>query len=252
MPTPVNKNSEEARKKRTPFAVVEAYNTIRTNLLFLLSQYKSKTITISSSNAGEGKSTTALNIAIAFSQLGSKTLLVDCDLRKPTVHKKLHINADKGITNVLVGFADFDEAVYSVNPNFDVFTAGSTPPNPSELLAGEAFDAFLKQAESKYDYIIIDTPPVNVVSDALTVGQKTAGILLVVRDRITYLDDIKSAVSSIEFANIRILGTVLNGTIVKTENKRKYRSKYGSYGYGYGYGYSSYGRNYEQDKPSEK
>lgn len=216
---------EKIETKRTPFAVVEAYNTVRTNLLFLLSQHKGKIVTISSPNASEGKSTTAVNVAISFSQLGSKTLLIDADLRRPSIHKKLHTDNDKGLSSVLVGFCGTDEAIKCINPHFDVLPSGPIPPNPSEILASETFDKLLEDLKEKYDYIIIDTPPVNIVSDALMVAPRTDGIVMVVKDYTTYHDDFKSAISSIEFADIRVLGVVLNGVTQKT-GKYKYKSKY--------------------------
>ena len=234
---PLNKK-EKTEAKRTPFAVVEAYNTIRTNLLFLLSQHKSKVVTISSPNASEGKSTTAVNVAIAFSQLGSKTLLIDADLRRPSIHKKLHVDNDKGLSSMLVGFCEADDAIKNINPHFDVLPSGPIPPNPSEILASEALDKIISDLKEKYDYIIIDTPPVNIVSDALLVAPRTDGIVMVVRDYATYHDDFKSAVASVEFAEIRILGVVLNGT-AKKNGKYKFKSKY-RYRYYKSYGDSAY------------
>ena len=175
-------------EKKAPFAVVEAYKLIRTNLLFVLAQEKGKTVAVSSAGANEGKSTTTVNIAIAFSQLGGKVLLVDADLRRSTVHKKLRIENKDGLSDVLVGFSDFENAVQHLNANLDVLTAGSTPPNPSELLGSQRFEEFVSLVEQKYDYILIDTPPINIVSDALVISQRTAGLVLIVRDGVTPYD----------------------------------------------------------------
>lgn len=229
---------EKLETKRTPFAVVEAYNTVRTNLLFLLSQHNGKVVTISSPSASEGKSTTAVNVAIAFSQLGSRTLLIDADLRRPSTHKKLHIENDKGLSSVLVGFCEVNEAIKTINPHFDVLPSGPIPPNPSEMLASESMDKLIEQLKDKYDYIIVDTPPVNIVSDALLIAPRTDGIIMVIRDFTTCHDDFKSAITSIEFAEIRILGVVLNGAAQKTR-KYKYKSKY-RYHYYRSYGDSAY------------
>lgn len=232
-------NNTETKQTRTPFAVVEAYNTIRTNLLFLLSQHKGKVVTVSSANAGEGKSTTALNVAISFSQLGGKTLLIDSDMRKPSLHRKLHIANDKGLSNVLVGFCELDEAINSINPNFDVISAGPTPPNPSELLASPIFDEIINKLKEEYSYIIIDTPPINIVSDALVVAPRSDGILMVVKSRYTYHEEFKGAVSSIEFSKLRLLGVVINAVDPKSSSKYKYKYKYK-----YRNKYSNY-RNYD-------
>ncbi len=216
----------DAKNKQTPFAVVEAYNTIRTNLLFVLSQHKGKTIVVSSANPGEGKSTTALNIASSFSQLGSKVLLIDADLRKPILHKKAHIQNAKGLSSVLVGFCEKEEAIHEINPHLFLLPSGPTPPNPGELLAGNTFDELITVFKEEYDYIIVDTPPINIVSDALVVAPRTDGIVLVARDKTTYHEEFKNAVSSIEFANIKILGVVINALDIKRSEKYKYKYKY--------------------------
>lgn len=214
--------------KTVPFAVVESYKAIRTNLMFLLSQTRSRTFEISSSLPGEGKSSCAVNLAIAFAQLGNRILLIDADLRKPSVYRKLRLQNAKGLSSVLVGFCDFSEAVVQINPNFDVLVSGPTPPNPSELLGSEQMSQLLESVKDKYDYIVIDTPPVNVVSDAVVLAPKTEGIVMVVQDRKTTHDQFKKAVSSLSFANVRLLGVVLNSS---SERSAKYPSKSQRYQY---------------------
>lgn len=223
---PKNNKKNEVKSGHTPFAVVEAYNTIRTNLLFVLSQHKGKVITVSSANPGEGKSTTALNVASSFSQLGSKILLIDADMRKPILHKKAHTQNTKGLSSVLVGFCEKEEAIQEINPYLHLLPSGPTPPNPGELLAGNAFDELVAALKEEYDYIIIDTPPINVVSDALVAAPRTDGIVLVARDRATYHEEFKSAVASIEFANVKILGVIINALDIKSGEKYKYKYKY--------------------------
>lgn len=241
----------QSANKKVPFAVVESYKSIRTNLLFLLAQSGGKVIAFSSSNASEGKSTTAVNSAIAFSQIGGKVLLVDADLRRSSIHKKLKIENQNGISNVLVGFSDFASAVHTVNENLDVLTAGSIPPNPSELLGSKQFADLIVSLREQYDYIVIDTPPINIVSDALLIAPRTDGLILVVRDGFTPHDTIKRAIDAAEFANINILGAIMNGANPKSSRRYTYRRysygyKYSRYGYGYGKEYS-YGKNYGSD-----
>lgn len=216
--------SEEGENKSVPFAVVEAYKTIRSNLLFLLSQNENKAITISSSLKGEGKSTTSVNIAIALSQLNSKVMLIDCDLRKATIHKKLKIKNDVGVTSVLANFCSLEEAITEINPYLSVLTSGPIPPNAAELLSSKRMDKLLEKLNQEYDYIIIDTPPINVVSDALVVAAKTNGIIMVVKDNYIDRTDFEKALSSIEFAGVRVLGAVLNSA-AHTRSK-SYRYKY--------------------------
>lgn len=222
--------SEEGSNKSVPFAVVEAYKTIRTNLLFLLSQSDKKIITVSSSLKGEGKSTTSVNLAIALSQLGGNVLLVDCDLRKATIHKKLKIKNAVGITSVLAGFCELSEAITSINPSLSVLTSGPIPPNAAELLSSKKLDETLDSLSEKYDYIIIDTPPVNVVSDALMIAAKSTGLIMVVKDNYIDHTDFERALSSIELAGVRPLGVILNSA---NEQKSK------SYRYRYVYKYSN-------------
>jgi len=133
--------------KKAPFAVAEAYKLIRTNILFLLAQKNGKVIAISSSGANEGKSTTAVNVAIAFSQLGGKVLLVDGDLRRSSIHRKLKIENEDGLSNVLVSFSELTTAVQHLNENLDVLTAGPMPPNPSELLGSTQFETFINDMD---------------------------------------------------------------------------------------------------------
>lgn len=247
--------SEQSQKRHVPFAVVEAYKTIRTNLSFLLTANESNIITVTSPNAGEGKSTTAVNMAIAFSQLGDKVLIVDADMRRASLHKKLKLENKLGLSNVLAGFIKADEAIRPINDTLDAITAGQMPPNPSELLGSSRFKVFLEEISKKYSYVIIDTPPVNIVSDTLLIAPHTAGLVLVVRDEFTYNDAIKRALGAIEFANINVLGAILNGAHPKENRRYHYRKygykKYSGYNYGYsGYGYGGYG--YAHKKSAEK
>lgn len=227
--------------RHVPFAVVEAYKTIRTNLTFLLSGKKTKVFGITSAEAGEGKSTTAINMAIAFSQLGDKVLLIDADMRRSSVHKKMKIENISGLSDVLAGFDKFDNTVKHISDTLDILTAGQVPPNPSELLGSVAFKELIDNVGEKYGYVIIDTPPVEVVSDALVIAPQTAGLVLVVKDGVTPTDAIKRTVEAAKFAEINILGAVMNGANSKSGRRYGYR-KYGKYGYrkyGYGYGYGT-------------
>ena len=224
-------------EKQASFAIVEAYKNIRTNLMFLLSQKKNKTFVVSSALLAEGKSSVSYNCAVAFSQLGHKVLLIDADLRRPSIHKKMHLDNSRGLSSALVKFCSVEDAIQAKNSCLDIMTAGPIPPNPSELLGSEAMDQLLEELDSKYEYIIIDTPPIGIVSDALIVAPKTAGIVMVVREGYCTHDSIRKTLSSIEFAKVRLLGFVLNCS--GSKSKTSYKYKYG-YGYNYGYGYSSH------------
>ena len=219
------------QNKKIPFAVVESYKAIRTNLSFLLASAKSNSVVITSPNSGEGKSTTAANMAIAFSQLGERVLLIDADMRRASLHKKLKTDNSDGLSNILAGMAKIDDCIKQVNENLYFLPSGRIPPNPSELLGSPEFEALIKKVSPAYGCIIIDTPPINVVSDTLVVAPHTAGIVMVVRDGITQNDDIKHVIDSAEFANIKILGAVINGIKQSTGNgyrsgSRYYKSRY--------------------------
>ena len=229
-------NISEAR--HVPFAVVEAYKAIRTNLTFLLAASETKVFGITSPEAGEGKSTTSINMAIAFSQLGDKVLLIDADMRRSSIHKKLKIENNAGLSNVLAGFNEYKEVVTHISDTFDVLTAGQVPPNPSELLGSARFKELIDTAGKEYSYVIIDTPPIDVVTDALVIAPQTAGLVLVVKDQVTPTDSINRAIEAAKFANINFLGAIMNAANPKSG--KGYR-KYGYRKYGYNkYGYSKY------------
>lgn len=236
--------------KKIPFAIIEAYKNIRTSIDFLLADEEKNTFTVTSANAVEGKSTTSSNLAVAFSQLEKKVLLIDADLRRASIHKKFNIENKSGLSNVIINEAEFEDVVVKVKPYLHILTAGKLPPNPSELLGSKRFEEFLNKASEEYDYVIVDTPPLNVVTDSMLVAPLTGGVVLVVRDGYTPHYSIEKAIADIEFAGIKILGAVMNG--VNAGNKKNYiyrktgNESYGKYRYGYNkygykYGYNRYG-----------
>lgn len=206
------------------FAVSESYKTIRTNLQFLLTRVEGcRVIAVSSAQAQDGKTTNSVNLAISFSQLGKKVLLIDADLRRPTIAKKLKIENTDGLSGILAGFATPDKAILQMNANFSVLPSGAIPPNPSELLASLEFQSLIEEFKKSYDYIIIDTAPVGIVSDALSVGSISNGVLVVVKARSTTYADFERVSDSLKFAGITLLGAIINGAEVK-EYYPNYRS----------------------------
>jgi capsular exopolysaccharide synthesis family protein len=221
-----------------------------------------KTIVISSSNANEGKTTTTINLAITFAQADQKVLLIDGDLRKPKIHHYFSIPNSPGLTNYLgstVSSGKDKVDLFSViHPtefeNLSVLCSGSIPPNPAELLGSEPMANFLTEISNDFDYIIIDTPPINVVSDALPLIRESDGVVLVVRSNQTTHPEIQRTISALEFIDAKILGFVVN--FVQLAGGKYGYGKYGRYKYGryknsYGYGgysgygsYGSYGSNY--------
>lgn len=233
--TTVNKNQNEKLliadiRKKVTFSIVEAYKNIRTNIIALMAKKNSQVLAISSPNAAEGKSTTALNIAITISQLEKKVLIIDADAHRPSIHKKLKIENKAGILDLIVDNAELSDIVYSHNDYLDVITCGSNTTKPSELLNSEKFDELLKEFKEKYDFIIIDTPPINPVSDALVIAQKVDAIILVVRAASTTHEAFKKAIKSLNVLDLKIDGVIINGSDPRP--KGYYKSKYSYYKYG--------------------
>ncbi len=226
------------------FRVEEAYKSIRTNIMLSVMKKGCKTIVVTSSVAGEGKTTTTTNLAISISQADQRVLLIDGDLRKPKVHHYFSIPNAPGLTNYLGASVNSRTAqkvdLFSIiHPteykNLSVIASGSIPPNPAEILGSEPMADFLKEVAEHFDYIIIDTPPINVVSDALPVIRESDGVVVVVRSNASTHPELQKALDSLKFIDAKILGFVVN---YETEKKSKY-GYYGKYGY-YKYGYGDY------------
>ena len=211
----------------SPFQVKEAFKTIRSNLLFTLATTDSKAFAISSPMPSEGKSTSCANLAIAFAQTGAQVLLIDCDLRKPMVHRLFRLSNDRGVTSVLCGANKIEEALHQdVRPNLDVMPAGPLSPNPSELLGSAQMSELLSIVQKAYDYVILDTPPVDVVSDALIVFQQTAGLVFILRQNQSRHDQLKKALENCEMANVNVMGLVVNDVKAQAGSYYKYKYSY--------------------------
>ena len=207
--------------ENTSFAVQEAYKTLRTNVRFFLQGNGCRKICVTSGAAGEGKSITLLNLAISVAQAGDKVLLIDADMRRPSLARLLEQKTTPGLSNVLAGLSTLNEAVRkSVYPNLDILFSGDVPPNPSELLGSEAMEKMIETFAKEYDYVLVDTPPVNVVSDACVVANLLDGVLVLVRQDRSRKDDVKRAVQGLRLTGAKPLGFVLNG--VTLEKKKAY------------------------------
>ena len=202
----------------------EAYRSLRTNIQYSSFDDKYKVIVVTSSDPGEGKSTTAGNLAMALAQGGNSVLLVDCDMRKPSIHKKFKISNVAGLTDLLINKYVMEEIVYKFNDNLTVVTSGNIPPNPSEMLDSISMRKFLTEMREEFDYIILDTPPLQAVTDAQILSTKADGTLLVVKAEKTKKESVLNSINLIKKVNGNIIGTVLNGV----DNKRnKYYYYYG-------------------------
>ncbi len=229
------------------FAASEAYKTLRTKLQFSFADENNcRVLGLSSALSGEGKSLTAVNLAYTLAQLDKKVLLVDCDMRRPTLAEKLTIMKYPGLSNYLTGQCALEDLVQECRLEegghmFQVITAGQNPPNPMELLSCDRMKKALEGLRSVYDYVILDLPPVGEVSDAMAIAKQTDGILLVVRQNYCDRSVLSDAVQQFAFIQAKVLGVVLNCTVEnngKGYYKRYYKHYYRRYR-GYGRSYDS-------------
>ena len=221
------------------FYIQEAYNTLRTNIRFAIPGEGCKRLCLTSGLASEGKSTTILNLAISFAETGSRVLLIDADMRRPSLARLLIEKATPGLSNVIVGFCEPQDAIRkNVRPNLDVLFAGDIPPNPLELLGNPRMKQIIDDLSEIYDYILLDTPPVSIVSDACEIANVTDGVLFLVRQNETEKEAVLRGVKQLELSNSRLLGFVMNGIISENVKGYKYRYRY-RYRYRYKYGYHS-------------
>lgn len=221
----------------TLFAIKEAYKTIRTNLILNLDDKPCHIITVTSSVAGEGKSTSSINLAIAIAQFDKKVLMIDGDLRKRRASRYMKFNSTLGLTDVIKSEATFEKAVHTTKyPNLDFLSSGTSVTNPAEILASRAMNNLLDTISPKYDFIIIDTPPVNVVSDALPLIKKSDGVILVARELVITEKDFGKLLTNLKMIDANILGIIYVGT----DSTQPYYHKKGYYGRGYYHKYGKY------------
>lgn len=211
--------------KKPKSITAEAYRTLRTNIQYSSFDKEVRVIVVTSSEAGEGKSTTAGNLAISFSQAQKKTIMIDCDLRKPSLHKKFRISNMVGLSDLLKGKESLKEAVHKYNDYLDILTSGKVPPNPSEMLGSHSMENLIERLKDEYDMIIIDSAPLQAVTDAQILSRKADGTILVVRAEKTKRDSVIQAKELLQKVDANILGVVLNGV----ENiRKKYYYYYGT------------------------
>lgn len=193
------------------FAAMESYKLLRTNIMFSFpDEGQCRVIGVTSAVQTEGKSSTVCNIAYAMAEAGARVLLLDADLRRPSVASKLELNHAPGLTNLLVARGSYRKVVQhcALVPDMDVITSGDTPPNPSELLGSNRMAELIKELSQDYDYIVVDLPPVTVVSDSMSISKLLDGIVMVVRAGVSDHRLLKDALRQLEMVNARILGFV--------------------------------------------
>lgn len=221
------------------FAVKEAYNSIRTNLLFTQQGEKCPIFVVTSPTANNGKTINSANLAINFAQMGKKTLVIDSDMRNPSLHKLFSLSSRNGLSEILAGLTDNITVTKTDIENLSVLTSGKIPPNPTELLSSPRMDKLLDFVKEHYDCVFIDTPPVNIVTDATVFSQKATGYVIIVKTDTTNVPELKTTVSTLQGINANILGFILNDA---NSEKKKYYSYYRKYSRNYSYNYKySYG-----------
>lgn len=249
--TKVTSTREEQREllcENLSFAASEAYKLLRANLKFALnSDRKCPVVGVTSSTRGEGKTTTSINLAYTVAQTGKKVLLIDGDLRLPNVARSLLINRRPGLSDLIVGDAAQAECTRRSDllDNWDIIPAGNIPPNPSELLSSDGMARFIELAREQYDYIIIDLPPVGIVSDALVAAAILDGLIMVVREDYSSRRFLNMCVAQFNPLRDKLLGFVLTD-VTKNNKGYYYRShhRYKSYAKAYGYSGKSYKSGY--------
>lgn len=206
------------------FGAAEAYKLLRANLAFSFPEGGCKVVGVTSSVPGEAKSTTSANLAYTLAEAGRRVLLMECDLRLPTLGKRLKLKQAPGLSNLLVGQCTGNDVLQGSGllRNLQVITAGSIPPNPSELLSSEQMETTLRVMRDYFDYIVVDLPPVSEVSDAVTISKLLDGILIVVRENYAQKRMVAETVRQLRFANARILGFVMTCSAQQQKGYKNY------------------------------
>ena len=211
--------------------ISEAYRVIRTNIQFSSTAAKKlKSIIVTSTTLSEGKSTTISNLGVVLAQAGYKTVIVDCDLRKPVEHRIFKLK-NIGLTNHIISYGNIDDFIQPsvVEKNLFVITSGTIPPNPSEILGSEEMETIIRELEERFDYVLIDTPPILPVTDALVLAGKVDGVIVVIESERIKPAMAKEMKDRLVNNGANILGVILNKIDVEH-----------GHGYGYGYGYEYY------------
>ena len=225
--TPV-KRQRILMSEKTPFAMTEAFKELRTNVMFSLPGTGCKCVGVTSPTPGDGKSTTAANLAISLAQIGKRVILIDCDMRLPTVSDTFRIQAVPGLSDFLVGMARIEETVRQVeNYNLMVLPAGNIPPDPTGLLEDKQMERLFTAFRNIYDYVIVDLPPVTAVPDASILSKYIDGFLLVVRNRQTRHRYVNEMLKQLKLTDSKIIGfTTVGGDLAA---KKYYKHNYSSY-----------------------
>lgn len=226
-----NKMNKDARnlitvtQPKSPIA--EQYRTIRTNIEFMAVDKEIKVMLVTSSTQGEGKSTTASNLAVAYAQQGKRVLIIDTDMRRPTVHYTFRVANGLGLSSLLTRQAELEKAVLPTKvENLSILTAGPIPPNPAELLSSRAMEKLIEQLRGEYDVIILDAPPLLQVADSRITSKLTDGVILVIGCTTSDRQRVLKAKEQLELTEAKILGVVLNRRELTDDSAYQYYYSY--------------------------
>ena len=225
-------DSTKMLHKNLKFTATEQYKIIRANLDFTLpADEKCPVIGVTSSMRGEGKSVTAINLSYVLAERGSSVLLIDGDLRIPSIAKKLNIESSPGLTDLLKGKgAQMSDFRSDILRNWYILPSGAIPPNPSELLGSKKMSTVLNKFKEMFDYIIIDLPPVNIVSDAVSVSRLITGMVVIIREEYTEKKELDDCFRQLQLSNVNVLGCVINEAKTEIGSYDKYKKgKYKKY-----------------------
>ncbi len=241
-----NTTTKRRRSKREPvcenlsFAAREAFKRLRTNLAIGFSEddESCRMIGVTSAQPGDGKSTIAVDLAYSLAELGKKVLLIDADMRRSSVHEKLGLDKEPGLSELLRSSNDVHACLKQYTGkeiSFDILTSGSVPGNPSELLNSKRMGTLLSTLSKSYSYIVVDLPPIGTVIDAVSLAGRLDGMLVVVRENTCPRGLLDECMQQLDYAGVKVLGFVVNGAMEGSGKKYQY-GKYGKYGYSsYGY-----------------
>lgn len=211
--------------ENTPFIITESYAKIRTNLMAAINDSPYRSVVVTSQCREEGKTTSAINIALSFSRLDKRVLLIDADLRRSGVHDMLRLKNHFGLSTVLTGETDIYSGICTnVRKNFHVMPAGPGASSPSDLLAGAETERLIRLLYDYYDYIVIDTPPLCIANDSLLFGGFTGGLALILRENKTTHSDLQAALSTISLSKAKFLGVIKTYCSMKYDKSSDYKS----------------------------
>lgn len=231
------KENEKSLHQNLKFTATEQYKLLRTNLTFTLPEDQGCAVVgITSAMRGEGKSTTAVNLSYVLAESGKRVLLIDGDLRLPSIAKKMKIDNSPGLTDLLKGKETIQMNIFKSEQlgNWYIMPSGDLPPNPSEILGSRRMENVIKVLSENFDYIILDLPPVNIVSDALAVSKFISGMIVVIREDYTEKKELETCFRQLKLSDVKVLGCVINetkkGKVSYGKNKyKKYYKTYGNY-----------------------